>query len=193
MQTNAHPSPSGANGPCGSGENGACAASGFDGFANSMRTFGMLGKYTVVPNVVDTQLFRPTDDAGADVCPTSAHCATTRKRQRPVARCSHRIGVLFQPVVAIIGDGDPAPFQVQAKELGIDDVVEISGEITLDEVVERMRHSDALLLLPLREFPLRDSSLGKWNCSPSDVGASEHHSRERLPIASEDDLHWLSH
>ena len=106
--------------------------------------------------------------------------------------------------VAIIGDGDPAPFQVQAKELGIDDVVEISGEITLDEVAERMRHSDALLLFSRYEnFPcvIPEAWASGIPVLSSDVGGiREHRSRARYAHRPEDEsalaqslIQWAQH
>ena len=79
-----------------------------------------------------------------------------------------------------------------------------TGEITLDEVAERMRHSDALLLLAATRIPLRDSrGLGKWN--PRALkrcrGIREHLAPERgTLIASEDEsalaqslIQWAQH
>ena len=92
--------------------------------ANSMRKFGMLGKYTVVPNVVDTELFRPTDDVPKRGTFHALHISSLRDDQKNVSGLLRAVAIALEFCsnlrVAIIGDGDPAPYLVQAKELGID-------------------------------------------------------------------------
>ena len=177
--------------------------------ANSMRKFGMLGKYTVVPNVVDTELFRPTDDVPKRGTFHALHISSLRDDQKNVSGLLRAVAIALEFCsnlrVAIIGDGDPSPFQVQAKELGIDDVVDISGEITLDEVAERMRHSDALLLFSRYEnFPcvIPEAWASGIPVLSSDVGGiREHLAPERgTLIASEDEsalaqslIQWAQH
>ena len=126
--------------------------------ASSMRTFGMLGKYTVVPNVVDTELFRPEPKRPQTATFQALHISSLHDEQKNVSGLLRAAAIALEFCsnlrVAVIGDGDPKPYQTQAKELGIDDAVEISGEIPLEAVAERMRHSDALLLFSRYEnFP----------------------------------------
>ena len=126
--------------------------------ANSMRTFGMLGKYTVVPNVVDTQLFRPEPSRPKTTAFHALHISSLHDEQKNISGLLRAAAIALEFCsdlrVAIVGDGDPTPYQAQAKALGIDDVVEISGEIPLQEVAERMRNSDALVLFSRYEnFP----------------------------------------
>ena len=103
--------------------------------ANSMRTFGMLGKYTVVPNVVDTQLFRPEPSRPKTTAFRALHISSLHDEQKNVSGLLRAAAIALEFCsnlrVAIVGDGDPTPYQAQAKALGIDDVVEISGEIPL--------------------------------------------------------------
>ncbi|MGB2190804.1 MAG: glycosyltransferase [Flavobacteriales bacterium] len=129
-----------------------------DDLARSMRSFGMLGKYTVVPNVVDTQLFHPEPKRPQTTTFHALHISSLHDEQKNVSGLLRSAAIALEFCsnlrVAIIGDGDPKPYKVQARKLGIDDAVEISGEIPLEEVAERMRHSDALLLFSRYEnFP----------------------------------------
>ena len=129
-----------------------------DDLARSMRSFGMLGKYTVVPNVVDTQLFRPEPQRPHTTAFHALHISSLHDEQKNVSGLLRAAAIALEFCsnlrVAVIGDGDPKPYEAQARKLGIDDVVEISGEIPLEEVAERMRHSDALLLFSRYEnFP----------------------------------------
>ena len=93
-------------------ENGACAVSGFEGFSQQHAKFGMLGKYTVVPNVVDTKLFRPTDDVPKRGTFHALHISSLRDDQKNVSGLLRAVAIALEFCsnlrVAIIGDGDPS-------------------------------------------------------------------------------------
>ena len=94
--------------------------------------------------------------------------------------------------VSIIGDGDPEPHRAYAHALGLDERVEIAGEITLNEVAERMRTSDALLLFSRYEnFPcvIPEAWASGIPVISTDVGGiREHLTPERgALIATEDE------
>ena len=100
------------------GKNGVCCA-GFEGLANSMRNFGMLGKYTVVPNVVDTELFRPTADVPKRGTFHALHISSLRDDQKNVSGLLRAVAIALEFCsnlrVAIIGDGDPAPYKCKRR------------------------------------------------------------------------------
>ena len=177
--------------------------------ASSMRAFGMLGKYTVVPNVVDTELFRPETKRPQTTTYQALHISSLHDDQKNVSGLLRAVAIALEFCsnlrVAIVGDGDPKPYQIQARKLGIDDVVEISGEIPLAEVAERMRHSDALLLFSRYEnFPcvIPEAWASGIPVLSTDVGGIREYLNEERGtlIASEDEsalaqtlIQWAQH
>jgi glycosyltransferase involved in cell wall biosynthesis len=177
--------------------------------ASSMRAFGMLGKYTVVPNVVDTGLFRPEPKRPHTTTFRALHISSLHDDQKNVSGLLRAVAIALEFCsnlrVAIVGDGDPKPYQIQARKLGIDDVVEISGEIPLKEVAERMRHSDALLLFSRYEnFPcvIPEAWASGIPVLSTDVGGIREYLNEERGtlIASEDEsalaqtlIQWAQH
>ena len=169
--------------------------------ATSMREFGIAGTYTPVPNVVDTQLFHPADAAAADSLALGGtfhvlHISSLRDDQKNISGMLRAVKSASQRCdnlrVSIIGDGDPAPHRAYARELGLDERVEIAGEIPLAEVAERMQASDALLLFSRYEnFPcvIPEAWASGIPVISTDVGGiREHLTPERgALVASEDE------
>ena len=164
--------------------------------AQSMRDFGINGRFTVVPNVVNTALFHPAETAPAGDAFHVLHISSLRDDQKNISgmlravrdavdRCPHLRG-------AIIGDGDPEPHRDYARTLGLGQSVEVSGEIALAEVAERMRAADALMLFSRYEnFPcvIPEAWASGIPVISTDVGGiREHLDAERgALIASEDE------
>lgn len=129
-----------------------------DNLGHSMQSFGIKGRYVPVPNVVDTELFHPAATTPSDEAFHVLHISSLHDDQknisgmlRAVRRAMDRAANLR---VSIIGDGNPEPHRAYAIELGLDERVEIAGEISLAEVAERMRASNALMLFSRYEnFP----------------------------------------
>ena len=164
--------------------------------ASSMRAFGIEGRYTVVPNVVDTELFHPAETAPKGGTFHVLHISSLRDDQKNISGLLRGVQAALDRCdtlrVSIIGDGDPQPHRAYARELGLDERVEIAGEITLDEVAERMRASDALLLFSRYEnFPcvIPEAWASGIPVLSTDVGGiREHLTPERgALIASEDE------
>ena len=161
-----------------------------------MRAFGIEGKYAVVPNVVNTELFHPAETAPRGNTFHVLHISSLRDDQKNISGLLRGVQAAFDRCdtlrVSIIGDGDPEPHRADARELGLDERVEIAGEITLDEVAERMRASDALLLFSRYEnFPcvISEAWASGIPVLSTDVGGiREHLTPERgALIASEDE------
>ena len=126
--------------------------------ASCMRTFGIDGHFAVVPNVVDTELFHPAEKTPQTGTFHALHISSLRDDQKNISGLLRGVQVALNRCenlrVSIIGDGDPEPHRAYACELGLDNRVEIAGEITLNEVAERMRAADALVLFSRYEnFP----------------------------------------
>lgn len=164
--------------------------------ATSMRAFGIEGRYAVVPNVVNTELFHPTETAPKGGTFHVLHISSLRDDQKNISGLLRGVQAALDRCdtlrVSIIGDGDPEPHQAYARALGLDERVDISGEITLDEVAERMRASDALLLFSRYEnFPcvIPEAWASGIPVISTDVGGiREHLTPERgALVASEDE------
>lgn len=164
--------------------------------ASSMRAFGIDGRFTVVPNVVNTELFHPVETAPKGTTFHVLHISSLRDDQKNISGLLRGVKAALDRCdtlrVSIIGDGDPEPHRAYARELGLDERVEIAGEITLDEVAERMRASDALLLFSRYEnFPcvIPEAWASGIPVISTDVGGiREHLTPERgALIASEDE------
>jgi glycosyltransferase involved in cell wall biosynthesis len=131
--------------------------------AKSIGSFASIDKeerFYVVPNVVDTSLFQPQTSAAK--APSSAfqwlHISSLDDDQKNISGLIRAIQLVRnqsdQFHVQVIGDGDPAPHQELVNTLGLQDCITVHGEIGLDEVAEKMRNADALLLFSRYEnFP----------------------------------------
>ncbi len=165
--------------------------------AQSMRSFGINGSYRPVPNVVDTELFHPAPEVRSDESSFLAlHISSLRDDQKNISGLLRSLQIALANCpnlhVSIIGDGDPTPHQSYARELGIANRIEILGEISLPEVAQRMRESDALILFSRFEnFPcvIPEAWASGIPVLSTDVGGiSEHLTSERgTLIASEDE------
>ena len=165
--------------------------------ARRMRSFGINGTYRPVPNVVDTKLFHASSDANTEATSFRAlHISSLRDDQKNISGLLRSLKIALPQCpnlhVSIIGDGDPAPHQSYAQQLGIADRIKILGEISLPEVAQRMRESDALILFSRFEnFPcvIPEAWASGIPVLSTDVGGiREHLTSERgAVIASEDE------
>ena len=131
--------------------------------AQSIQKFGTASQFRVVPNVVDTALFRPkTAPSHSAEHPFQwLHISSLSDEQKNISGMIRAIQKLRQQTAAneafevqIIGDGNPKPHQALVEALGLQDCISVHGEISLEEVAEKMRTADALLLFSRYEnFP----------------------------------------
>lgn len=131
--------------------------------AQSIQKFGAASQFRVVPNVVDTALFRPkTAPSHSGERPFQwLHISSLSDEQKNISGMIRAIQLLRQQAAAneafevqIIGDGDPKPHQVLVEALGLQDCITVHGEISLEAVAGKMRNADALLLFSRYEnFP----------------------------------------
>ena len=167
-----------------------------DDLASSMQAFGIDGRFATVPNVVDTELFHPAEKTSQTETFHALHISSLRDDQKNISGLLRGVQVALDRCdnlrVSIIGDGDPEPHRAYARELGLDNRVEIAGEITLNEVAERMRAADALVLFSRYEnFPcvIPEAWASGIPVLSTDVGGiREHLTPDRgALIASEDE------
>ncbi len=119
--------------------------------AAAMKRFGLEGRITVVPNVVDLDLFHPRTDNRPDGPYRFIHVSTLADEHKNVSgmlRAFHKAHAKVpQMRLHILGDGDRTPHERLAAELGL-----LHGQVTFEgmsapaTVAERMRASDALVL-----------------------------------------------
>lgn len=121
-----------------------------DHLGDAMQAFGLAGRYTTVPNVVDTDLFRPVARTEQEHV-HFLHVSTLVDEQKNISGLlrSFRAALEERPdmVLEILGDGDLAPPRGLATELGIPpSSIMFTGNSPLRVVADRMAHADAFVL-----------------------------------------------
>ena len=104
--------------------------------------------YEVVPNVVDTALFKPLKKQRDRK--RLIHVSTAKDYHKNISGILRTISNLKKErddfELLIISDGETMSHQHLAEELGISDLVIFEGEQPIDEVGRKMGASDAFLL-----------------------------------------------
>jgi glycosyltransferase involved in cell wall biosynthesis len=116
---------------------------------NAMQQLGFKTKYKVVPNVVDTQLFKPLIQNHPKK--QILHVSTLKDEHKNISGILETIKELRLErtdfTLKIVGDGDIKPHQKYAEQLGLDnETVSFEGEKTIEEIALLMQHSDIFLL-----------------------------------------------
>ena len=107
----------------------------------AMKNWGINGEYSVVPNVVDTELF----DMGIEPKqPTILHVSHLGDDHKNVTGIINTFSDLLKTHpntrLQVIGDGDTTPYLHLAKELQIPkENIQIEGEKSLEEIAELMK------------------------------------------------------
>lgn len=104
--------------------------------------------YEVVPNVVDTTLFRPGDKVAGRK--QIIHVSTAKDFHKNVSGILRTIAELKQQrsdfELLVISDGDLEPHRETANQLKINDIVRFEEEQPIAEIGEKMGQSDVFLL-----------------------------------------------
>jgi glycosyltransferase involved in cell wall biosynthesis len=116
--------------------------------AASMRSHGLKGNYKVIPNVVDTELFKPGLKTERF---RFLHISSLVDEHKNISGMLRAIAKVLEKnkdlEFHLVGDGDPNPHLKYAKELNIpEDNLTISGEITLSQVAKKMAEAHAFLM-----------------------------------------------
>ncbi len=174
--------------------------------AKSIASFASISKaerFCVVPNVVDTSLFQP--QTSTTKAPSSAfqwlHISSLDDDQKNISGLIRAIQLVRnqsdQFHVQVIGDGNPAPHEELVHTLELQDCVTVRGEIGLDEVAEKMRNADALLLFSRYEnFPcvIPEAWASGTPVLSTDVGGiREHLTPSRGELVESEDEAALAH
>lgn len=119
--------------------------------AGAMRRHGFTAPYTVIPNVVDTDLFHPPAAERPQPAIRFLHVSTLVDAHKNVTGLLNAFAQARQAVPAatlhILGDGDPAPHQATAAGLGLGpEAVRFSGPSEPAEIARSMRESDVFVL-----------------------------------------------
>lgn len=114
----------------------------------AMKELSIGENYEVVPNVVDTALFRPLEKHGTTK--RLIHVSTAKDYHKNVSGILRTIANLkklrddFE--LLIISDGDISKHQQTVEDLSISDVVFFEGEQSIDKIGNKMGSADAFLL-----------------------------------------------
>ncbi len=123
---------------------------------HSMTDFGLSAPITVVPNVVDTELFKPGTKLPGPVLLHISSLVDEQKNVTGLIRAFARVvdRLPSGTKLHIVGDGDPMPHARLVESLGLSDRILTHGEVSLAEVAKRMAEATAVLLFSRFEnFP----------------------------------------
>jgi len=117
---------------------------------DAMQSHGLEGDYQVVPNVVNTQLFRPLQiekKLGTQLI----HISSLNDREKNVSGLIRAFAKASQTEnnlrLQIVGEGtDKASYQTLVKELQIEDKVNFLGRLFGEDLVQEINAADALIM-----------------------------------------------
>lgn len=116
--------------------------------ATAMKNFGLHTSYSVVPNVVDHELFQPTKEKNDTY--TFIHVSSLvddHKNVSGILRAFHSIYQTLNIRLEIVGDGDITPYQDLSNQLGIpSDKISFTGAQPLTSIAQRMAAAHCLIL-----------------------------------------------
>ncbi len=162
----------------------------------AMQRLGYIQSFDVIPNVVDTTLFKPKQDSTNPEFCRFIHVSTLDDAQKNIRGLLNACAELRKHTesfhLEIIGDGAITPWINMAKQLDLyPNHVTIEGEKPLFEIANRMRNADALVLFSRYEnFPCVIAEA--WSCGipmiSSDVGGIKEYQNafNGVLVASED-------
>ncbi|MFK7757956.1 MAG: glycosyltransferase [Flavobacteriales bacterium] len=115
--------------------------------AKAMADYGLNSRYEVVPNVVNSELFKPTDKVKEFTFVHVSSLLDEHKNVSGIIRAFKAVSEKYPVNLNIIGDGNIAPYLMLTKELGLDpNRISISGEKTLKQVADYVSQAHCLIL-----------------------------------------------
>jgi glycosyltransferase involved in cell wall biosynthesis len=121
-----------------------------DHLGRSMKELGIIDDYEVVPNVVDTEVFKPSLEIVTPALKTILHVSTLIDEQKNfsgILRVLSRLKKLRSDfILDVITDGNSEEYYSMVTELELNGFVKFSGIKTTVEIAEIMKHSSFLLL-----------------------------------------------
>ena len=121
--------------------------------AAAMRDRGFDGRYEVVGNVVDTEVFHAKP--APVVAPRLLHVSHLDDNHKNVSGLLRALGHAREALpdlhLEVIGDGNWTPHARTVRDLGLDDAVTFRGEHDAPAIAEAMRSATAVVLFSRRE------------------------------------------
>lgn len=157
--------------------------------AVAMQTLGMKGRYQVVSNVVDTELFTPARSKTKGEAFRFLHVSTLHHEQKNFDGLLRILKALKEKrqdfVLDLISDGSIEPYMKLVEESGLRDFIRFHGKMEARDVALIMQQADALLLCSRYEnFPCVIPEA--WACGvpvvSTDVGGIAEHLTDELGI-----------
>jgi L-malate glycosyltransferase len=135
----------------------ACLSPVTDNLAKAMQSFGIKNKFQIVPNVVDTDIFKVTESSTRDK-KHILHVSSLLDAQKNFSGILFVLGKLKRKgidfVLEVISDGDFEQYSKKIDTLGLADDIVFHGRKSTAEVASIMQHCDLLLLFSnFENFP----------------------------------------
>ena len=116
---------------------------------HSMQKLGIKGRYRVIPNVVNENLFTLRRKKSNNII-RFIHVSTLNDKQKNISGILRSAKLLYERrsdfYIQILGNGDFSSYIRLRDSWGLKDVISIEGEKTIEEVAESMKQSDVFLL-----------------------------------------------
>lgn len=121
-----------------------------ENLAQAMKAFGIRNEYRVIPNVVDTEIFKPAAVARTER-KNLLHISNLRDEHKNISGILNVVKKLSETrddfSLTIAGNGDIDFFSNQARQLGIPETcIRFEGEKSPQEVAKLMQRSDVFIL-----------------------------------------------
>lgn len=119
--------------------------------ARDMRRLNIQGNYQVVPNVVDTEIFRPSNRKEESSCFRFLHISNLLDEVKNVSGILDCVSALAKERndfrFDIIGDGpDRKSLSLRAKEYGLEQIVGFLGEVENEVVSQELQLGNCLII-----------------------------------------------
>ncbi len=129
-------------------KNSSCIVPVSEHLAESMDNYGLKASYSVIPNVVNHHLFKPTDEKHDQF--TFIHVSSLVDDHKNVTGIIRAFKNTYENIpsnLEVVGDGDIQPYIEIARSMGIPDHrVSFSGAQPLTEISKRMAKAHCLIL-----------------------------------------------
>jgi L-malate glycosyltransferase len=117
---------------------------------------GVRGRFRIVPNAVDTELFSPAETVEAGGGPARILVVASLHPKKGIPHLIDAVGAIAERrrdfAVEIVGDGpDRADYEARVSQLGLDGLVVLRGTRPRADVVASMQRADFLVLSSLTE------------------------------------------
>jgi glycosyltransferase involved in cell wall biosynthesis len=120
-----------------------------DNLKNALIKLGFNNRYFVVPNVVDTEVFKPSIKTGSKDKIRYLHVSSMKEEHKNVSGIIRTVSRLAQQchnfVFTFVGDAEPHQIKL-AEESGLAGFIEFTGEIPHSQVAAIMQESDVFVM-----------------------------------------------